>query len=743
MRLTCLPALVAFGTLLSSPAQAQEQPALPRDDTLAVSIVPEDLNADGTVDAADLATFTADWQAFKAGGALQARSDFSGDGKLDTVDAALILKWRLFCEQYGSYRKSEARKTVGPAGGAVAVNGLTLTVPAGAFASEAALIVYRVPGLPGLNEDCATGTFRVEGLPTRTAKPLKVTLALAAGQTTSGLTSLVLSERVWSTTAGGATDSYQPLDATVSGGKIAGYIPATEESATDAPAQGEEPQTVVFSVLTGQRALTSANNRFRVIFDRRSCTATQAAIIADYAERAYYEIEAETGWGLSWARRTRYPIDITIRALQGGADENMAEAVSSIWGVNRICINGDSGWCDTTERTRELAIAVEHEVLHVAQYLYDPRTSYSVASRAGPWLWMDEATATLFEYHRGVDRVPKPAILPIPSTVEQNYDFLIRHGLEYPPGQAKPVQRHGYGASMFLEYLNRTNPTAVNPNRLGDMYEAYYANSSLRPCEALASLLGGNTNLGAAFTGFSQAWTQGAVYRPPTRPPFPDAGKVLTAAGAVERFRTDCRVEFTNNVDDLSMWPVLLYRPRDLPCACPPLAVAVAADLTYLDRALYFYRNKALQRWNANPAVEYGIDDFDSRGQALLCTVINSSALYPYTGSRFCGVRARFDPYITGLTPTSGAPGAPFTIDGWGFGADPSGGWEQGGSYVSLGIFPGCPIASWSNTRVQTAVPTSFGGSGSAEYPATVTTRWPSYPGERVSNSMPFTVVYP
>jgi hypothetical protein len=290
---------------------------------------------------------------------------------------------------------------------------------------------------------------------------------------------------------------------------------------------------------------------------------------------------------------------------------------------------------------------------------------------------------------------------------------------------------------MFLEYLYRTDPTNVNPNRLGTIYEAYYANSSLRPCEALGILLGGNTNLGVAFSGFVKAWTQGTVYGPPERPKFPDAGKVITAARAVERFRTDCRVEFTNDLEDLSAWPVLLYRPRDLPCACPPLAVQVAADLTYLDRYLYFYRSKRLELWTATPAVEYGFDDFDSRGQALLCTVVNSSALYPFTGTRFCGIRARFDPYITSVTPTSGAPGAPFRIDGWGFGA------EQANSYVWLGIFAGCPVASWSNTRIETAVPTSFGGFGSVERPAMVTTNWPSYPGDRDSNTVPFTVVFP
>lgn len=42
------------------------------DGSLAISTVPEDLNADGTVDAADLAIFTADWRALKAGSALQA-----------------------------------------------------------------------------------------------------------------------------------------------------------------------------------------------------------------------------------------------------------------------------------------------------------------------------------------------------------------------------------------------------------------------------------------------------------------------------------------------------------------------------------------------------------------------------------------------------------------------------------------------------------------------------------------------
>jgi hypothetical protein len=69
MALSGTSALALVGMLLGPPPPVQEEPGWTEDGAFATSSVPEDLNADGTVNAADLATFTADWKAARAGGA--------------------------------------------------------------------------------------------------------------------------------------------------------------------------------------------------------------------------------------------------------------------------------------------------------------------------------------------------------------------------------------------------------------------------------------------------------------------------------------------------------------------------------------------------------------------------------------------------------------------------------------------------------------------------------------------------
>lgn len=101
----------------------------------------------------------------------------------------------------------------------------------------------------------------------------------------------------------------------------------------------------------------------------------------------------------------------------------------------------------------ELRATFGHELLHLAQQLYDTRHPYR-KSHGGieqPYFWLDEAVATWFEpYAKGKRDY-------LPENAKRNVDFI--HTPLYFPGstvgrdEREVVEDHGYGASHFFRYL--------------------------------------------------------------------------------------------------------------------------------------------------------------------------------------------------------------------------------------------------------------------------------------------------
>jgi hypothetical protein len=120
-------------------------------------------------------------------------------------------------------------------------------------------------------------------------------------------------------------------------------------------------------------------------------------------------------------------------------------------------------------------------MFHIYQSLYDPR-GYWRRQTGGSWLWMLDAASTWFE-KKMVSR--SNYLSPNAKAFD---DFLYLHGLEYAPGDKTEVQRHGYGASLFLDYM-----TAQKDDKLiGELFKArepktgYFSPDSLySPVDAL------------------------------------------------------------------------------------------------------------------------------------------------------------------------------------------------------------------------------------------------------------------
>lgn len=245
----------------------------------------------------------------------------------------------------------------------------------------------------------------------------------------------------------------------------------------------------------------SAEGHF-VLFSPNGCQG-KAAEILKAAEVAYRVLGPEQG--LDWGRRSRWPVRITLEDF--GADNQR-------WGehvphrdrnLDYLRLNSrmiDQAAASGQDWLPSLKATVGHELFHLMQHIYDPRSDSAAAKFPGPWFWMMEALSTWAEGAVAED----PEYLA-PSVRQQDWTFLARHGLEYPPPlscsfsplrllwpeECAKVQNHGYGASLLLRYLIANG---APPNLPGLLVERMAAGES--PVQALQTV----ASVGSRWEGF-------------------------------------------------------------------------------------------------------------------------------------------------------------------------------------------------------------------------------------------------
>jgi len=688
-------------SLLSGALVRQAPPVLP-DQAFALDTVPEDLNADGIVNAADLGVFTADWRASKAGGEAKARSDFDGDGDIDTTDSERILQFVAYCAEHGAYTKPVGRAEIGPAGGTLKGPGFQLTVPSGAFAAARKLALYRLPQRPDADPASASDTYEVQGLPSAFAEPLTISLAPDPGSPTDGASFVRVLERGFARGVTGKAHSMLPLSATPSGGNLVAEIPSTAEagSGTDAP-DADAPSSSVYSLFRGLRQLDLG--RYRYIYSKR--------VGQDAIERLHVfgaEADRRLDWlyDLNWGRRTRYPIEVWVEPL---APELWASCSIGVRGVNYVTIELNSLRCFDQKQLNQLGAAFGHEIFHLYQYLYDSRGAWAMASRGTDWLWFEEATAVDLEFDLGDLWTAPGESFPIPTAVynpdassqesSDNWAFPVNHGLEFPYSEGRSgAQEHGYGASMFVH--NR-----LTHRQIGDLFKAHYADPSLRPCTALSDLWASTYGLAVQYANFAMGWLAGTVWGSQVHTPFPKPELMLGTRANVVNLDRQSGFTWKRDLQDLSLWNMII-RP-DPEAAKLPLYHNVVIDIASPESVyseFYFFDKEGTGQdgvitWRR---ITYGTDKHwdlpfkpHASGQVLL-SVMNLRAVGPYTARTRITLRGQARPELASLEPRSCPPGTVLTIKGCGFGKDEG--------KVLWGVYepPHVPlnIAYWSNNEI-------------------------------------------
>jgi uncharacterized protein (TIGR03437 family) len=352
---------------------------------------------------------------------------------------------------------------VSSVGGTLKSGGTAITVPAGAFNQPVTLRIAPITGLSTPTDGRITAAARVEGLPATVLQPIKLALDLIGTppqgsafivvrfETDDGRGPMFLPAKIENGQLV-AELSAMPTDVTVASvGRSAVAIAANVGGAA---VVDNNPLNAALWGVAGVREEASPGGKATVHYQSGDIRDFDLAVdVGKLVDEAFVKLAAA---GVETSRR-KNPVDIYLFSFSGTlgqifrADKTAeGETETELWGKANtgLSLNVDVMRASGAEAVRT---TVGHELFHILQGMYDPRPLWRRSYVKSTWLWMMEAASTWFE--KKMSRSGNAYLSPNAQAYD---DFLLRHGLEFPPGNKEDVQRHGYGASMFLDYLTQT-----------------------------------------------------------------------------------------------------------------------------------------------------------------------------------------------------------------------------------------------------------------------------------------------
>lgn len=379
-----------------------------------------------------------------------------------------------------------ATAAIGAAGGELIHDAVRVGVPAGAFADEATLTLHATDLDP---EETGASTYRIDGIPARYDAPLELRFPSGAPRPAGEDTTWVLigSEvRI----SGGATPTKVHLTRmplTVDGDQLTLPIPSPDDPDDEGARRGDPPPVSLHVVIAdGTRSALSPAGHFRMTWQSGRVDPGDVAVLAqalDDAHQRYLDLD------FSYARRTRWPVDVTILPL---AESAYGFYGSSVWGDDWGAIEINQGNLDQHD---EITATASHEFFHLVQALYDPRWAYTQAKFGPAHLWLDEATAVWSE----AIALDDPDYL---SPVRQGQELAPFRGAV--PGPGVDAGEHGYGMSTLARHLIETFGEDV----FARVYEGIRAERS-----AMGSIDLETESIVTWWDAFIRAYVEGELYR--------------------------------------------------------------------------------------------------------------------------------------------------------------------------------------------------------------------------------------
>jgi uncharacterized protein (TIGR03437 family) len=457
----------------------------------------------------------------------------------------------------GGNWQTVASVSLGASGGMVSGPGVAVTVPAGVLPGATTVSVARSTDSGPSNPARKSDLFFLDGLPADRAAPITITLDVppTAGADDEPELALVLpygalrtAPIVLHTTRNGNQVTFTLPSggvAAASGATATAWSKADSLEPGVAAASSNTPIVrYFFYELRGLKHWTNSAN-ITVLYDTNTVPLSRARAIGDALDNAFNLLQDTLK--LSWAGKPLpieafiYPFS-TFLYFWGDDANNPGGEGSRVFGISSQCLNLNSRFLANDGDIPAMSLTASHELFHVLQNLYDPRWGSRQATEQSKWLWMEEATAVWFE------RLVKPGYIS-DLVVAGYWNFLLGQPLEYQIGDTVARQRHGYGASMFIEYLAAQNG---GPSFVGKIIAKMKTTSPATvpyPLEALRDLI--PTPFSTVWLNFCQQYMAGKTY---SNSALPEPLQLSAVAAQTGSFTSDTpnTVTFAGDYPDLS-----------------------------------------------------------------------------------------------------------------------------------------------------------------------------------------------
>lgn len=332
--------------------------------------------------------------------------------------------------------KEEVQNTieVGPNGGTINVDDITISIPSGAFAEATNIKISSVPNT-GDDVDIVTRIYSIEGIPIQFSKPIDISIKHSGN--ISDQSYLIVQEESYIPSLGGSSVSNNYFEAIISGDSIKCQIPAKPADLAKFSSVVKLEDYSLWNIVatTRKKNHTTSNNHFNIVYSSSKDNISDIIALGQFLEDAYTKIQ---GLGFSYSRRTTWPVQVYIENL-AIVDYGLFNA--SYWSYNRDYMRFNRIHLSDQAAMKTTAI---HEFFHLAQYLYDSRFAINRASFQSPQHWFNEACAVWSE-----------ELVTNSQYISSTKGYLTEQspfkGLQ--AGSEIKASEHGYGMSAFIKYI--------------------------------------------------------------------------------------------------------------------------------------------------------------------------------------------------------------------------------------------------------------------------------------------------
>jgi hypothetical protein len=319
-------------------------------------------------------------------------------------------------------------------GGTIELEGSSVSIPAAAFEEVNKITLNVLSEYESGFDNRVSEIFQIEGLPDKTNKGITVRLPYTG--TLSETSYLAIGQQAWNKSLDSLSMGYNLVEAADSSGFLVATLPAFDDneqlSGEEVHTRSGQKYSVNIFAITGYINVLSEEGHFKVV--TLASNVDEALDLTNYFEDAYTKFK---DMGFSYAKRTKWPVKVTIKKLGGEFGAQM----NSFFGINYGYIEIDKGVLSDKE---DMAVTAGHEFFHIVQSFYDPRGTFSMASRQSPNIWIEEASSTwseeLFSSNANY----------IPLNFSLNYNFALEGAMN---STGEKASSYGYGMSAFIKFI--------------------------------------------------------------------------------------------------------------------------------------------------------------------------------------------------------------------------------------------------------------------------------------------------